>query len=94
MIDVDDTPMNDKPETGGVDMIPAWVHHFYQTIKSKMNVQLIEIRASIRPSPASAAPAVPSISDFIPKTLNEPRNPNLPTYHGIKTEFRFWFTQT
>ena len=97
MVDVNDTQMNDTPETGGVDTIPTWAHHFYRAIESKMNVQLAEIRASVRSPPAPAAPAAPSAPDFIPTIPSELRRktfPKLPTYHGIKTEFRPWFTQT
>ena len=96
MVDVNDNPMNDTPETGGVDTIPAWAHHFYRAIKSKMNVQLAEIRVSIRPPPASATRAAPSAPDLIPTIFSEFRKkifPKLPIYHGIKAEFRLWFTQ-
>ena len=61
-----------------------------------MNVQSAEIRVSVRFSPAPAVPAIPSAPAFIPTTPSEFRKktfPKLPIYHGIKTEFRFWFTQ-
>ena len=32
MVDVNDTPMNDTPETGGVDTIPAWAQQFYRAM--------------------------------------------------------------
>ena len=92
----DDHPMNDKFETGGVNTIPPWAHDFYRAIKSKMNVQLTEIRASVRLPSAPAAPVAPSVPAFIPTTPSELRReilPKLPTYHGIKTEFRLWLTQ-
>ena len=92
----DDHPMNDTPETGGVNTIPPWAYDFYRAIKFKMNVQLTEIRISIRFPPASAAPVAPSVPAFIPTTPSELRReilPKLPIYHGIKAEFRFWLTQ-
>ena len=99
MVDVNDTPMNDTPETGGVDTIPAWAHQFYRTMESKMNEQMAEIRASIRTPPAPTvplAPAAPPAPAFTPTIFSEPRKeifPKLLTYHGIKTEFRPWLTQ-
>ena len=61
-----------------------------------MNVQLAEIRASVGLSRAPTVPAAPSIPVFIPTILSELRRkifPKLFTYHGIKAEFRLWFTQ-
>ena len=96
MVDVNETPINDTFETGGVNTIPPWAHDFYRAIKFKMNVQLTEIRVSIRLSPTPAVPAAPSAPAFIPTIPNELRReifPKLPTYHGIKAGFRFWFAQ-
>ena len=95
----DDHPMNDTFETSGVNTIPPWAHDFYRAIKSKINDQMAGIRISTRAptptvQPTPAAPPVPAFTSTIP---NEPRREiflKLPTYHGIKTEFRFWLTQT
>ena len=92
----DDHPMNNTFETSGVNTIPPWAHDFYRAINFKMNVQLTEIRASIRFPPTLTAPVAPSAPALIPTTPNEFRKkilPKLLTYHGIKTEFRFWFIQ-
>ena len=92
----DDHPMNDTFEIGGVNTIPPWAHDFYRAIEFKMNVQLVEIRGLVRFPPAPAVPAVPSAPAFIPTIPSELRRkifPKLFIYHGIKAEFRFWFTQ-
>ena len=94
----DDTPMVDTPETSG-DPVPSWAHQFYRAMEFRMNEQMAEIRVSIRTQPAPAAPlapAAPPAPAFTFTIPSEPRReifPKLPTYHGIKTKFRFWFTQ-
>ena len=99
MVDVNDILMNDTPETGGVNTIFAWVHQFYRTMEYKMNEQMAEIRTSIRTSPAPTvpltpeAPPVPFFTFTIFSELRKKIFPKLLSYHGIKTKFRFWFTQ-